>query len=405
MKIFGSCSAFAPDETKYVELYRSVYENGVSPDIYLALTDSLFLRLYYFLCYLFDEFFRMGDLNSLRASTIIYFCIAMAIIFKLITEKVYDQQSSRFKPLLICSLISFIPSLFVWTSFGLRESMAILCLSFILLAIFLIEQGKKFRGSTLLVFALWLADNIRPYFFVILLLSLLLLGAFRILQKSIRINLINILLVAIFSFLVLFASNTKDFFYFPSVNNASQNEYKSTLSIGNNNTIIGKTAYELGNCESNLITDFSSKIFLGSNKFIDTNPKTSIIPRTTIREGDDTFGTIANPLSFPRSMLLFWLSPVPVFQFSLLSLAYSVEFFSIASIALILLIYLFKRSFSAIKHNSVMQFSLIFSFIFSSVSSLVSVNLGTMLRHRILLLPLLAIFLSSIIRRKKNTSA
>ena len=405
MKILGPCNAFAPDESKYVELYRSVYKNGVSPDIYLALTDSLFLRLNYFLCYLFDKFLRMGDINSLRASTIFYFYIAMAIIYKLISEKLYNKQSLRFKPLSICILISFTPSLFVWSSFGVRESMAILCLSFILLAIFLLEQGKKFRGSTLLVFALWLADNIRPYFFILLLLSLVLLGAFRILQKSVRINLINLLLVAIFSFLVLFASNTKDYFYFPNVKNTSQKDYNFARSIGNNNSIIGKTAYELGNCESNFITDFSSKIFLKSNKSIDANSALSIIPRTTLREGNYTFGTIANPLNLPRSMLLFWFSPLPVFQFSLLSFSYSVEFLSFALIALILFISLFKRSFSPIKHNSVMQFSLIFSFIFSSVTSLISVNLGTMLRHRISLLPLLMIFLSGIIRRKKNTSA
>jgi hypothetical protein len=296
-------------------------------------------------------------------------------------------------PMLIAIGI-FIPSFFLWTSLGLRESIFFLLVSLIFFALFEIELRNKRLQLIILIPFFCFIYLTKPHIYLILVLSIT-ISFFIITLKEQKVCAKNIIVLisSIVPLALLFNSTLtqvdvieKQFDNYKGTqihNNTDQNESKkfTNYNIGNNNSIT----------ETEILLDRQKNVSLIYRLLFNSS-----IFKSTQNNKDYSPASITNPLSLVKSSLTFVLFPIPFRDNGSIMLnVISLEFFMWAFIYFKLILYLvsLKKNF---RNLSFTQTTLmIFILIFILISALIEVNLGTSLRHRSLLLILVLILLSS----------
>jgi hypothetical protein len=117
--LFDKVTAFAPDEANYIGVFDNLYRSDFSLDGYAGWQEGSInaLRIVYFPAKLmllvgFSDFF------AIRILAILYSIFSLYLLLKLAPEKVILRIPIRFW----LAGAYFIPSIFLWSSLGLRES-------------------------------------------------------------------------------------------------------------------------------------------------------------------------------------------------------------------------------------------------------------------------------------------
>ena len=436
--LLGNITAFAPDEKyPYLNVFGDIYSKGykvsyLTPAFGDESPPTIFLQLLYMPARLI-AFFGSNDLVAIRLMSILYSTLAKFFLARMAITRNRDTRFFRFSLI----MISFIPSVFLWSSTGLREGFLYFEISLILF--FASELEKKL--SFINVFGLFLGSYsllmTKNYLFVIIAISAFLTSlVFFAVQKKPAVRYLLIFAMILTPILAKpgLISQTITFSSLQSATESTgdlnQNgicevtEYcesnggiptsggipttggipnliatgGSTVHLllqeleSNPKSLVARLASTFGITEKlNLIS--SSALVVESDKKILENKKELSLQQAGLKNPNQVFTSsikfLSEPLLFVDNGSLFLNiqsleTPIWLFMYGLFGFG---------------LYQIFRRRLK-VEYATVMGTFFILGFV--AISALTEINVGTALRHRsLLLIPILVIWASS---EKKSVS-
>lgn len=166
--LLGNITAFAPDEFGYTDFFGRLYSNG-STNVYIGFTGSWtpWIRLIYLPAKLLT-YIGLTDLLALRFLAIGYSALATFLLIKM--AKNNGRDARIFKAAIVA--ISFIPTVFLWSSIGLRESFLYLEISAILYSLSRIKNEVDVRNLIGLAFSVYSLSMTKNYIFILFLFAI-----------------------------------------------------------------------------------------------------------------------------------------------------------------------------------------------------------------------------------------
>ena len=225
--LLGNITAFAPDENVYKSIFARLYSANFTSDV-LGFNGAWepWLRLVYLPAKLMT-YVGISDLMAARFLAITYSALATLLVIKIAKENHRDDRV--FKIAIIA--ISFIPTVFLWSSIGLRESFLYLEISAILFCFSRIRNNIDYKNTLLLGFALFSLAMTKNYIYILFLFgTLITLALFSVINRR---NFVNHLLVLSLALIPLAVNPT----LIPAINNylLGQVEKVDTIEIGDIN--------------------------------------------------------------------------------------------------------------------------------------------------------------------------
>ena len=434
--LLGNITAFAPDEGLYAGIFSRLYQADFTSDV-LGFSGAWepWLRLFYLPAKLLT-YLGISDLLSARFLAIAYSTLATYLLIKMARDNGRDDRV--FKAAIIS--ISFIPTVFLWSSIGLRESFLYLEISAISYFLSRVKDELDLRnllGLTISVYSLSMTKN---YIFILVLFAFIFtLLLFSFLKPKRIITHISILSIAIMplAFNPELAPAISKFFngqitkvdtieigdinndgrcdsFEPCANgNGNSNgngngeevnplEYVATGGMtvhalldqlrSSPNTIVARIAKAFG-VTAKLEAISKSAIVVETDKSVVANQKKLSLQQAGIKK----------PLQVLESSVKFLLIPfIFVDNGSLFLNIQSIETPVWLFIYALFFVGLFLILRGRREFDYAVMVATLFALEFVAISALTEINVGTALRHRsLLLIPILVIWVS---RKKRPTS-
>jgi len=391
--VLGSIIAFAPDESGYAAIFDRLYSSDFTfgGQGGWGIGNVYFLRIIYLPAKIFS-ILGCSNLVSIRLLSLLCSYVAICLLIKRNSDHVLMGRNS----LWWVTLAFFTPSIFLWTSLGLRESFIFLWL--VTLFHFTSEALKQpnWSNTSILLFSSSALYLTKDYLYVFVLVSYLVtiflfwIGSKR-LEKS-HIILISLIVLP----LIIFPAKTTGILksavnYFSSkvvVPSETGNETgNKPIATG------GYTLHALVNQldSNNLLTRITEQT--GVKRFLEdreaksyllSNSKRYQEVASQLRAPTANFG---DPLSIVKSSAHFLFVPIPLIDNGSLFLnvqSYESPIWYLFYV--LLLIVVFRLIRGSIKPDFTTIVSTAFTLIFILASSLIEVNDGTSVRHRAVLL-------------------
>jgi hypothetical protein len=382
----GPIFAFAPDEAGYLHIFHSAYRSGFKAVGLTgwSSTSVIFLRIIYLPAKLLtflgvSEYLAIRLLAIVTSAVAIYFLIAIAKDLRF-----GDKKSGRF-----LFVILLIPSGFLWVSLGLRESFIFLSLSMLCTSIYLLGRAFYRSSSVLFLLGSTLLCYTKGYLYILVFFSTFFLILLRSIQERRFKSAYLLLVVGLVVPLLLTPANTA---YLAS---GVLNQVRSP-SPGSSSAQSLTSSNEGGVTQANLASDLNthpdslfSKLMKSSG--VAAKSKLGGSSKLTVSPAH-----LRKPLTmFPASLrYLFLPSPLTNNGSTFLNLAalempiwWGLYFFTGYSII--------GRLRRREKLGDLAVWAMFFAFGFVAFSSLIEGNVGTLLRHRsVLLVPIVAIVIS-----------
>jgi hypothetical protein len=165
--LLGNITAFAPDENLYKGIFPRMYSTGFTSDV-LGFSGAWepWLRLIYLPAKLLT-YLGFTDLLAVRFLAI--GCSALATFLLIEVAKDNGRNDRVFKAAIIA--ISFIPTVFLWSSIGLRESFLYLEISAILYFLSRVKDEIDIRNLLGLAFSVYSLSMTKNYIFILFLFA------------------------------------------------------------------------------------------------------------------------------------------------------------------------------------------------------------------------------------------
>jgi hypothetical protein len=225
--LLGNITAFAPDENLYKSIFARLYSAGFTSEV-LGFNGAWepWLRLVYLPAKLLT-YFGLSDLMAARFLAITYSALATFLLIEI--AKANGRDDRVFKAAII--VISFIPTVFLWSSIGLRESFLYLEISAILYGYSKLKSSLDVRNTLLLGFAIFSLAMTKNYIYILFLFATII--TFFMFTFINRRNFVNHLLVLSLTLLPLAVNPT----LIPAISNylLGQVEKVDRIEIGDIN--------------------------------------------------------------------------------------------------------------------------------------------------------------------------
>ena len=409
--LLGRLFAFAPDEKGYLLTFNNVYTlpiNTTAQQVSGWITSP---TIFLWLAYLPAKIINMmgvADYLSIRLLSITLTTLSLFLLLKL-NE---NRQRTRGIPQEVIFLSYFIPSVFLWTSTGLREAFIIFEITLFLSGLNFLFLGKNKQAYCLIFAGSYGLLSTKLYLWVLLVISLLVFSMITWVLKTHRIQAIKLMAVGFVAPLVLFSGTTSqyalDFIFKGSITEVGARSGDSITQIDDvtfhgDYTLIALNFNLIENPDSGFARVF--RVFNLDEKvesMWNDKLQAGLISEDK-RVGKDTSslnGHILNPgiITEPWTMLwpafVFLAGPFPLIGEA--GIAATIASFEsplwwLFYTLVIIQFYRFKK-FNLFRDPAIL-FTLIFLAGEIAFSSLVEVNLGTSFRHRsILLVPLVFLY-------------
>ena len=432
----GRLYALAPDESGYLYTFNNLYGNSSDPNPQYNSGWITAPKVFLWIAYLPAKvitYIGVPDYLAIR-----FLSIALTLFSIIVFHKVFlNSKSSNTWSNRLIFLSYLIPSVFLWTTVGLRESFIIAELAAFLAGMNLIFRNKILIGAALLSSGSYGLLSTKSYLWACLILaSLISIAAYLFLRINLKI-ILKFIAAAIVIPLALFASTTSiyalNFILQSDVSEVGQRSGDSVTQIyvdgsGNSNGIGGEKPNVDTGEEPKLITfhgdftlialyfylqDYPNSIFTKVFTVFKLKDKVEQIWAEKIKLGlvyEDsqigadtsslnghilTPGEITKPLSLLWPAFVFLCGPFPFVGDPGLAAAIA-SFESPLWWALYFILVLQFVRFRKTKFfvDPPMILAVIFTLGIIAFSALVEVNLGTSFRHRsVLLVPIIFMFL------------
>ncbi len=434
----GRLFAFAPDEGGYLWAFNNIYtwpaSTGAQSGSGWIAAPTTFLWVAYAPAKLLN-LLGLSDILSIRFLAI---GMSAASFYLLMNLAKKSNVASRYSRLTLIGAF-FIPSIFLWTSVGLRESFILFSITLFLTGFFQLQAGKGWVAWLSIIIGSYTLISTKNYLWILLVASLLVLYVLSIKILGLRKNGWKLLVAGFLLPSLLFGLTTSAYalqFTFESIFNIDITSIrersgdsitqvlvdiptgtgtgtKQLLTFHGDSTLISLHFYLLNNPDAAFSKGMS---FIGWNKKIDkiwqSKVEAGLVELAQLNKPTKPEsglyahilkpGKISNPITMIKSSFFFLFGPFP-FQSGM---GVSLDIISLESPLWWLfyagVIYQCTRIRTRkIFHDPVFVFSTIFFFVLVAVSSLVEVNLGTLFRHRlIILIPLIMIYIQARIYSK-----
>jgi hypothetical protein len=426
--LLGKITAFAPDEGTYKDIFSKLYISGITSDVpgFSGAWEPWFQLIYIpakLLTYL-----GFTDLIAIRFLAIGCSVLATFLLIKMARDNGRDDRA--FKAAIIA--ISFIPTVFLWSSIGLRESFLYLEISAILYFLSRIKDEIDIRNLLGLAISVYCLSMTKNYIFILFLFAFIpTLIAFTLIKRQRFVT--HILILGIATMPLAFnpelvpaiSSYFKgqvakvDTIEFGDLNNDGRcsslepcangngNEEKDPIEYvatggmtvhalldqlkGSPNTIVARIANAFG-ITAKLEDISKSAIVVETDKSVVENQKRLSLQQAGLKK----------PLQVLESSAKFLLVPFIFIDNGSL-------FLNIQSIETPVWLFIYGLFFIGLyqvirrrcEFDYAVMMATIFAFEFVAISALTEINVGTALRHRsLLLIPILVIWVA----RKKKAS-
>jgi hypothetical protein len=192
--LLGNIIAFAPDEGMYKGIFSELYSASFTSDV-LGFRGSWepWLQLIYLPAKLLT-YLGLSDLLAVRFLSIGCSTLATFLLIKMAKDNGRDDRI--FKIAVIA--ISFIPTVFLWSSIGLRESFLFLEISAILFFLSRVKDEIDIRNLLGLAFSVYSLSMTKNYIFILFLFAFILtLFVFSFIKRKRYVTHILILSIAV----------------------------------------------------------------------------------------------------------------------------------------------------------------------------------------------------------------
>jgi len=414
----GRLFAFAPDEKGYLFTFNNVYSLPMNTDSQTGSGWITAPTIFLWIAYLPAKILNLAgvpDYLSIRVLSVgittlsLFFFLKMKSNIKL--TKAIPQELIYFS--------FFIPSVFLWTSTGLREAFIIFEITLVLVGLNFILLGKSKKGISLLFVGSYGLLSTKPYLWVLLIMGLIVFTIINLILKTPKKHLIKLIAAGFITPLILFAGTTSQYalnFIFngsvtevglrsgDSITQLKVQESEDLITFHGDYTLIALHFYLLENPNSAFSRVFGVLNLDDKVESLWNEKLQAGLISESKQVGKDTSslnGHILKPglITEPQSMLwpafVFLAGPFPFigepgiaatissFESPLWWFLYALVIFQF---------YRFRKS--KLFRDPAILFAMIFLAGEIAFSSLVEVNLGTSFRHRsILLAPLVFIYL------------
>jgi hypothetical protein len=419
----GKCTALAPDENSYLEVFSNLYL-GSTPHIQdFAGTSNWIFQLFLFPAFLLSKI-GIEPIYAIRGSAIINSHIILALSWKYL-----KLIPKTFNPPVFI-LLGLSLSFFSFASLGLRESFIYFVLILYFVSLDLLKKNKILIGGFLLLVSLILCANLKFYLYVLLIASTIL--SLLILKNRVRIKVIYaVILLSLFSIVATPSSEfsraqdlvDKGGFKF-EFGEFKWPEFNSDNYLNKTKGGWGVTWTAFKECQKNDSLGFLRPLIVGvlsldnvaagqeDNVAAGQEDNVAAGQEDNVAAGqeDNVAATDFYASGKPRELIIlgnlpfnlinFMFGPIPGFFggssiFGLLDSLVWLFFF------LYMVLTLFGKTRFQLILDEMVIFSINFFLVFTLFSGAVEVNAGTSFRHRVVLcLPVLVIFSRLCVRKQ-----
>ncbi len=437
----GRLFALAPDEGGYLYTFNNLYgSNDPNPQLKSGwiVAPKPFLWIIYLPAKMLNSL-GVPDYLSIRMLSIAIATLSLILLINL--QRRRRQSNNRFESLIF--LFFFIPSIFLWTSVGLREVFILAEISLVVVGLDYFLQRNNTRAICYLFFGSYSLLSTKNYLWICFILSVLILMAIWTLQGMSKLRLLNLSLALVLVPCIAFASSTSVYALKFLITSVFHSDLASTASrsgdsiirvaIPQNSTSGSNSSGSLGQSgnpkpnEGTIVTFHGDTTLILLHSYLVDNPKAiftrvlnalgvaskiqeiwdskvkSGLVKKSVKELPDTSslsgyilkpGKLHHPLSILRPAFLFMFGPIPLLDqggIALNTVALESPIWWLLYAFVIYSLIRYRRN--GYLMDPVFQLSAIYFVSLVAVSALVEVNLGTSFRHRsILFIPLIVMF-------------
>ena len=440
----GRLFALAPDEGGYLYTFNHLYGGGTDPNPQLNSGWITSPKPFLWISYLPAKILNLLGVPDYLSIRILSISIAtMSLILLINLQRRNGIQGTRFERLIF--LFFFIPSIFLWTSVGLREVFILAEMSLILVGVNYLFWRQNLRAIAYLSLGSYALLSTKNYLWICLILTILLLTVFWALKGVSKTKLVNLSVGLILIPCIAFASTTSVYalkFLITSVFHSNLAETAARSGDSIIQVAIPTPTHKAGNGGSSTPTpapggavqpstvvtfhgdttlillhfylvDHPNAVFtrvlraVGVERKIqeiwDSKFRSGLIKKTVKALPDTSSlsgyilkpGKLRDPLSVFRPAFLFLFGPIPILDQGGVALdtvaLESPIWWLLYGLVLYRMIRYRKNGYLK---DPVFQLAAIYFASLVMVSALVEVNLGTSFRHRsILFIPLIVMYL------------
>jgi hypothetical protein len=419
----GRLFAFAPDEQGYLYTFNTVYTLPVSTDAQSGSGWITAPTVFLWIAYLPAKILNLVGVPDYLSIRLLSIAITSISLFLLLGMN-QNMQKLRGIPEKVIFFSFFIPSVFLWTSTGLREAFLIFEITLFLVGLNYLFLRKNKQAIFLLFVGSYGLLSSKPYLWILLMMSLIVFLVTHLILRTHKKQILRLVAAGFIAPLILFAGTTSQYalsFLFGTSttevgarcgDSISQIEDSGeSLTFNGDYTLIALRFHLVENQDS-ILTKFF--VLLNLDKKVESlwseKLQSGVITKSSEPIGcNNTYslnggtlkpGVITQPWTMLWPAFVFLAGPFPLigepgiaatiasFESPLWWLLYAL---------VINQFYKFRRS--KLFRDPAIIFTLIFLAVEIAFSSLVEVNLGTSFRHRsILLVPLVFLYMRIIQR-------
>ena len=424
----GRFFGLAPDEVAYLNTFKNLYGSSEIQSPQSLSGWNMSPELFVWICYLPAKLFNLigiSDIYSIRLLSIVLTSISLYLLQSIFNGSALSKSfSTRF------ILFAFsIPSIFLWSSLGLREAFIFVELALFFTGINLLFQNRYSRAFFPLVLGSYGLLSTKYYLWLCLMIAVIISCCIFTIRISKRQVILKFALTSLVLPMIAFASTTSLYelsrVFQPRLSGFEERTGYSVTQINRdligtdsgtdsgtvygNTTLINVVSYLSESPDSvfvKLVRLFKVDTFLQK----ELKKKLSEMEETAKRKHADNEylidprvlrpGVITDPLSMIRASFLFLIGPIPlVGQTDSAILILSLESPLWWGLYALVLYACIKHCRRSILRDPKVLFTVIFLISETLMSAMIEVNLGTAFRHRsILLVPL--VFLVAVLNQR-----
>jgi hypothetical protein len=200
----GRLFAFAPDEQNYLYTFNNVYTLPVSTDAQSGSGWNAAPTVFLWIAYLPAKILNLAGVPDFLSIRLLSIAITTISLFLLLRMKQNTQKLKRIPEKLIFFSF-FIPSVFLWTSTGLRESFLIFEITLFLAGLNFLFIGKTKKAIFLLFVGSYGLVSTKPYLWMLLIISIIIFSIVALFWKIHRNQMVKLLAAGFVAPLILFS--------------------------------------------------------------------------------------------------------------------------------------------------------------------------------------------------------
>ncbi len=398
--LIGSCTALAPDERGYFEVFRWINNSQeIRPQLHWAGTPEWALHLFFVPAKLLT-WVGIGEFQAFRLQTILIAVSAtllMVFAFTMsgLSSKLLElDKRSRTSLLVFIGLALLMPSNLIWTTLGLREPYIYFSLALILLSFSSYINSRKFFSPWIIAYFLGLEILGHTKFYLLILMLISMIGTLTILAKKTKSIRILIVLLVTVATIPTFADKFKEVNW-PTIQISTIKLTLDVLPDFSSPQLPSMTFSQLTQCRDSKTA--GPLLLVGLNlaeMFLKERVQTSLTqttvgePSATALRSDENLREELNLLNLPVGLFSFLLFPLSILDAGIFGLLGVAELIFWIPLYFLLVVQV-TRVRHSISLNPLLLACLSFILLFVTFSALTEVNFGTALRHRsVLLVPI-----------------